>query len=207
MKYKENLVGQKFNLLTVQSHSHTPKGRGSFWVCKCDCGNITTVRIDGLKSGHPKSCGCLSDKWAATGNANRLHGKTGSGVYRAWQSMKSRCLNKKNKDYRYYGGRGITVCKSWLKFENFIRDMGEPLKNFTIERKNNNKGYSPGNCTWLHKSEQNNNKRNSIILKYKGKKMSLKQWAEFFNINYSALHKRFRYSGKTHIDIFKGLDK
>lgn len=207
MEYKEDITGRTFNLLTVLRYSHIKKGHGSYWLCQCECGNKTTVRIDGLKSGHPKSCGCLSDKWRATGNANRTHGKTKTRIYQQWRGMKGRCFNENNQDYKHYGGRGITVCNRWLKFENFFEDMGECPKDYTIERINNDGKYEPSNCKWIHNKRQNRNKRNSFMIKYKGKNQCLAAWAEHFKINYYTLHKRLRYSGKAHVDIFKELEK
>lgn len=91
---------------------------------------------------------------------NKKHGQSQSPEYVSWRDMKRRCLNPSQKDYPSYGGRGIAVCERWLSFENFITDMGlKPSRKHTIERKDTNGHYEPGNCIWLHKSEQSKNRR------------------------------------------------
>ena len=201
MKYKKNITGQKFNLLTVVKYSHTKKGHGSYWECVCDCGGIAVVRIDSLRAGSPKSCGCLTRKWQKTGNANRTHGKSKTRVYSQWLGIKRRCLNKNYKDYQHYGGRGIKFCKRWTHFENFYKDMGGCPPEYTIERIDNDGDYKKSNCKWIHKSKQNLNKRTSIVITFNGQTKCLSQWAKYLDINYSTLHKRIRYSGKSHTEI------
>jgi len=83
--------------------------------------------------------------------------------YTSWANMLDRCNNSKRKNYKYYGAKGIKVCKRWLKFNNFISDMGEkPTSEHTIERKNSNRNYSPSNCVWATTKEQNRNLSNSV---------------------------------------------
>lgn len=91
------------------------------------------------------------------------HGKSRTKTYKIWTAMKCRCLNPYDERYMDYGGRGITVCKSWLKFENFIADMGEKPNGLTLEREDNNKGYSPKNCVWATPKTQARNKRSSKL--------------------------------------------
>lgn len=89
------------------------------------------------------------------GSVRRGH----SPAYDSWANMKQRCLNPNNKDYKYYGGRGIEIDPDWLNFEEFLRDMGERPLGFTLDRIDNNWHYEPGNCRWITQAEQNKNRR------------------------------------------------
>ena len=149
-----DLTDQRFERLIAKSPSHQNKNGGWFWNCECDCGNKTIVSVGKLRNGTTKSCGCF--------NLDRItkHGLCHTPEYKIWQAMVQRCSNVKYKMYKHYGGRGIKVCKRWLEFENFFADMGErPNNKLTIERVNNDKGYSPSNCIWDSWLSQGHNKR------------------------------------------------
>ena len=120
------------------------------------------------------------------------HGKTHTRAFRIWSHMKGRCLNKNDFKYPIYGGRGIKICKRWLNFKNFLKDMGEPPIEKQIERINNNKGYFPKNCKWATLVEQANNKRNVKLIKFMGKSQSLKRWCIELDLRYKAIHKRIK---------------
>jgi hypothetical protein len=94
------------------------------------------------------------------------HGRTHDPVYAVWRQMVYRCRNPKSKWYPDYGGRGISVCKQWLSFKNFLADMGERPDGMTLERVDNNKGYSPANCRWATRSEQNKNRRLTATVQF-----------------------------------------
>lgn len=110
-----------------------------------------------MKTGNTTSCGCR--KKSVLGISTTKHGKAGTRTHRIWKAMRSRCNNPNIPRYKDYGGRGITVCKRWDKFENFLADMGEAPDGHSIDRINNNKGYSPSNCKWSTPTEQNRNQR------------------------------------------------
>lgn len=117
--------------------------------------------------------------------------------YSIWWAMKDRCNSQKCKAYGYYGGRGIKVCERWNKsFQNFMEDMGyRPSKNHSLERVDNNKGYSPENCKWATIDEQSNNKSNCVYVEYLGMKKTLSQWAKWANISYSCFMNRISNYG------------
>lgn len=130
------------------------------WNCLCDCGNIKPVRAGALKSGNTTSCGCAHSEEVR--ERMTRHGMKHTRLYRIWQGMLRRCDNPKRKDFKDYGGRGITVCEEWKKCFTAFRDWS--LSNgyrddLTIDRVNNNEMYSPENCRWVDMETQNKNKR------------------------------------------------
>lgn len=129
-------------------------------------------------------------KYFPVGKTNKTHGMTETRTYRLWSKMKSRCFCKKNNRYSIYGGRGITVCERWLKFENFFADMGKCPIGLTLDRLDNEKNYGPGNCRWADIITQQNNKRNNRILNFKGIKKTLMQWSRTTGITRSAINHR-----------------
>lgn len=188
-----NLIGQRFGRLTVLSKESMNKYRKITWLCKCDCGREKIIVSGHLRSGHTKSCGCLAKEQSIkNGKKNITHGMRNTNIYITWIQMVSRCKNKKSKSYHNYGARGITVCKRWLRFKNFYTDMGDRPVGLTLERKNNNKGYSPDNCKWATRKEQNNNSRGNVLIEYKGLKLTMAQWAEKLGISKSILRYRIR---------------
>jgi hypothetical protein len=155
---KIDLKGKIFGRLTVIEEAGKNKYGAFWWKCKCECGNIKKVYGMNLTRGLTKSCGCL--RIEKTVQRSTTHGKFHTFAYKVWADMLQRCNNPNSSSYQDYGGRGITVCERWQKFENFFEDMGERLySNLTIERVDNSKGYSPDNCVWADKFVQARNKR------------------------------------------------
>jgi hypothetical protein len=156
-------------------------GRKTFAECLCSCGRITTARLDHVKSGRIRSCGC------ARVGANSTHRMSKTPEFSTWSHMADRCLNGASRDYPAYGGRGITVCERWRGqrgFVNFLADMGRrPSPKHSIDRYPNNDGnYEPGNCRWANPSEQARNKRTTRILLAFGVALSLPEWSERMGI-------------------------
>jgi len=125
------------------------------------------------------------------------HGETRNGkpskVYRAWCDMRRRCSNNNHPDFDKYGGRGISVCERWSVFENFLADMGAPPAGLSIDRIDNNGNYEPSNCRWASSQTQTNNRRNTIIVSYLGKKMPLTEAAKASGIRHQTISARMRY--------------
>lgn len=161
-----DLVGTRFHRLNVIAFSHVSNGN-SMWVCKCDCGKLTTVSAPNLKHC-TKSCGChLTDILISRNKENSTHNMSKTKEFKTWQAIQQRCHNPNDKDYEKYHGRGITVCKEWRNsFKQFFNDMGLcPSDKNSIDRINNNGNYEHGNCRWSTPKEQANNRRNSIAVK------------------------------------------
>jgi len=152
-----DLTKKRFGRLTVIERAENAKCGNIRWRCICDCGNETIPQSVSLRNGTTQSCGCLQKEIVI--KLKTTHGMSNSTTYVCWSHMLNRCNDCNSREYKNYGGRGITVCDSWLKFENFLTDMGEKQTGLTIERKNNNLGYCKENCEWATHTKQNRNQR------------------------------------------------
>jgi len=159
-------IGKKFGKLTIINVIKN-KGKKTYVLCKCDCGNTKQIRLDGITSGLVVSCGCFNKEQAIkTGKKKRTHGKTHTRIYRIWRKMKERCYYEADRrKYKYYGGRGITVYEEWKnsfeKFYDWAITHGY-ADNLSIDRIDVNGNYEPSNCRWITMAEQQRNKRNNI---------------------------------------------
>lgn len=191
----QNLVGMKFGRLTVLSLSEKSETAHTFyWKCLCDCGKETLVLGTSLKSGNTVSCGCYSSeqksirsKTHGTGNEDRL--------YRIWSGMKSRCYSVSDHNFCRYGARGIFVDDAWRN--DFTEFRKWAIKNgyqhdLSIERIDNDGPYSPDNCRWATKSEQNNNRRSSVYITYNGETFTISEWSKKTGIRPATLARRKR---------------
>lgn len=154
----KNIQGTKYGRLTaIQEILPTPN-TGRRWDCLCECGNMVNVSQINLRIGNTKSCGCLHKDHVTT------HGSSKTKLYKVWTAMKQRCLQPTCDAYIDYGGRGITICSEWLNdytiFHTWAMTNGYQ-QGKTIDRRNNNMGYSPNNCRWTNQMTQRRNSRKS----------------------------------------------
>lgn len=189
---REDLTGRQFGRLTVISYDHSDNNHITHWLCRCSCGKTKIVSRTNLFNGGTVSCGCYLSESAR--DRFTTHNGSKTPLYEVWHGMRQRCTNSNHKHYDHYGGRGIDICDEWDNFENF-RDWAnengyEP--GLSIDRKNNDGGYSPDNCRWTDWHTQLNNKSNNHYISYAGERDTLANWARKLNVNYSTLQGRVR---------------
>ncbi|MES2367334.1 MAG: hypothetical protein V4563_15770 [Pseudomonadota bacterium] len=195
----QSLVAQQFNRLTVRAFAgakiyyHPTRQRhiSYHWLCDCVCGASIIVTTANLQSGHAQSCGCLQKesriKHGYGGRKNR------HSLYHVWDAMVQRCTNPNNKGYANYGGRGITVCSKWLRFEGFVDDMGHLWNpGLLIERVGNDGNYCKENCVFADRDTQNGNKRNTVHITINGVTRPFFVWGKEMGCNYSTARRRYK---------------
>lgn len=192
------MKGKRFGRLTVVALSkyvylgRKKKHRYNIWACICDCGNTVDVRDSDLRRGKTLSCKCLRKE-----NITK-HGLYKHPVYSVWSAMKDRCANKNAAEYKNYGGRGITVCGEWNKFESFWEDMSSGYeRGKTLDRIDVNGNYSKENCRWVSNLEQQNNRRDNRMITYMGKTQSMASWSRELKIKYTTIQGRLRLNWPT----------
>lgn len=198
----QDLSGMKFGRLTVLKESGRGKD-GIEWLCYCDCGRLHIVSGHRLrrKSRGIRSCGCAAKEAAsALCRASKAPYDTHERLYKVWKGIKKRCYNENDTAYLRYGGRGITVCDAWRNSYPSFRewaysngyDENAPYQQCTIDRIDVNGNYEPSNCRWVNATEQNLNQRDTELICYNGKEMTICQWADYLGISRSVFLNRKR---------------
>lgn len=189
MKEQRNLVGNKYGkLLVIESCGQKEKGTHYMSKVRCECGKEYLVPDTELIYGRRKSC-------KECNKPMKTHGMTNTKLFNVWQSMKQRCFDVNDQNYKYYGGRGITVCNEWVSdfmdFYNWSTSNGYK-ENLSIDRIDVNGNYEPSNCRWITMKEQASNKRNNHLITYKSETKPLQYWANKFNINQTTICNRLK---------------
>jgi hypothetical protein len=210
-----DLTNQTFNHWTVTGpHKSVPRpdghGNRTHWFCTCQCGNTAWVDATNLRQNISRNCGCLRKVVAGKGSpaaiaaakANTTHGMSKTPLYHCYHGMISRCYLSTNREYAYYGGRGITVCDRWRhSFANFVVDMGSSFSpGLSIERVDVNGPYSPDNCIWLPRKAQPRNTTKSVRVPSGA---LLKDFCREHNLDYQSLYYLIVKKGIPFIEAMK----
>jgi hypothetical protein len=193
-----NLVGHRYGMLSVLEYAGHSNTRGFVWLCRCDCGGEILRSTALLRRPGTSSCGCFRGTWTKT------HGMSQSSVYKIWSNIKKRCFDPRNTSYADYGGRGIVMCDGWRRSAaSFLRDVGDrPSDSHSLDRRNNNAGYSCGhckecvskkwvaNCRWATYSEQAKNTRRTRMITHNGRTQCLLDWARELGLSHHCIGKR-----------------
>lgn len=194
----KGIEGNKYGMLTAirNTHKHYRNTKALLWEFRCDCGTIKELPVAIVARGDIRSCGCYQKSHPT----NITHGESNSRLYNLWCAMKNRCYNKKMRMYYNYGGRGITVCDEWRNSYEAFRDWAYANgynDTLTLDRIDNNSGYSPENCKWSTQKEQNRNKRNNVLLTYNGETKTAQEWSEIVGIKAHTIFARIHDYGYT----------
>lgn len=184
-----DLTGLRFGMLVVVRREGAKRNGSTTaptWTVRCDCGMEKVVSGPNLRRGQTTSCGCRQ----------LSHGMYGTPEYKAWVSMVQRCTNPRARNYQNYGGRGIRVCNRWSiqgGAAAFLADMGpRPSDRHSLDRRNNEGDYEPGNCWWAPPKEQQRNKRTSRVLTVEGVSATVAEWAERTGVGRSTIRERLK---------------
>lgn len=193
-----DMTGKKFGRWTVIDYAGLDKSGHAVWKCLCECGNVKDVRGQRLRDGESQSCGCLAKE--ITSIHNSKHNGSFDRLYTVWSGMKARCENPSHCEYHRYGGRGISICDEWKNDYTAFRewalaqgyDPSAPKGKCTLDRIDNDNGYSPQNCTFSDMKKQCNNRHNNVIIECKGESHTIRGWSDITGISYSVLYSRIK---------------
>jgi hypothetical protein len=199
IRKQPSFPGDKYSRLTLVKEVDGQECKISWrkWHVLCDCGTEKTVALNAMRNGNTLSCGCAGSEATASRNrSNATHGLREHPLYHTWISMLKRCENPKAKQWANYGGRGIAICERWRAIENFIEDMYPTHRvGLSLERTNNNLGYSPENCLWATQTTQCRNKRTNRLISYQGRNITMVEAVEIAGLNYGTVRSRLTSYG------------
>lgn len=191
-----DLTGMTFGWLTVLHRDEDQnEKRRIYWICECKCGKVKSIRGADLKNGKTLSCGCYHE--LEVSNRVKITGMSHTKIHRIHHEMKQRCNNPNNKAFANYGGRGIRVCDEWNDRYGFKAFYEWALthgykEGLSIERKDVNGNYEPSNCMWIESKKQASNKRNNVLISYKGITHTLAQWGRITGLDTRLIKRRMR---------------
>lgn len=196
--------GEKYGKLTVVELAIDGNANKRKWLCKCECGGDKITSEDNLKRGHCKSCGCLYSKIGGKSKHGTERGESKTRLYKIWSRMIWRCERPNYKYFKDYGGRGIAVCSDWHNFKLFKEwaNNNGYSEYLSLDRIENDKGYSPDNCRWATAKQQANNRRNNVKVFYQGEERTIAEWADKFGFNYPRFYQALK-RGQTIADCIE----
>lgn len=185
------MIGSKFGRWTVLSDAGTNKTGHRKYRCRCDCGQERTVMKSGLLRGSSQSCGCLRNEFHS--KRKKTHGLSKHRLFPTWDAMMQRCYNEACHAFADYGGRGVKVCERWHDVTLFVADNEHlALPGLTLDRKDNDGSYTPGNVRWATRTEQSLNRRSNVVVTYAGRSQTIFEWARELNMPPRTLWSRLR---------------
>lgn len=187
-----DMIGKRFDMLVVIEEVENSKDGKKQYLCKCDCGKERVFRGTELRSGRVHSCGCIH--WNKKYKNFRFENESDKRMYRIWNDLKRRCTDTKRKDYKRYGGIGISVCDEWADFQCFLdwAKQNGYADNLTIDRIDRFGNYEPSNCRWVDAYTQANNRSNNHWITFRGETLTMMQWSNKIGLSYSALRDRLK---------------
>lgn len=193
MKSNADIINRRYGRLTAVKQVENDKHNHRQWLCRCECGNEIVVLQNSLTSGRTRSCGCYYKETRRT--SARTHGQSKTRLFHIWAEMLERCKNTNRHDYKYYGGKGVTVCEEWKVFEVFAKWAHESgyAENLSIDRIDSNGDYTPANCRWADWVTQMNNTNRNHFITANGETHTVAEWSRITGISLSTLN--YRISG------------
>lgn len=196
LSYKaRDITGQRFGRLLALGPVGLDQNQEVLWLCQCDCGNIATKLGRSMRKGSTQSCGCFGKQRSA--EATTIHGMWKEPIYHKWIHINERCEKESHHNFHRYGERGIKMCDEWrhdfVAFYTHISQLEHFGKEgYTLDRRDNEKGYEPGNVRWATAKQQQRNRHNNHMITHNGETFCLAEWAERVGISYQTIKERLK---------------